>query len=278
MKKTAHAHYVDRYCENIEIAPKPGTRMTKAYRAVREAQMDIRNVVCECPSIVIPVVGEAHFTQCKQDMLLRPGTVAVRWPDEPYNFVKTDDQTLEIFVFYFSADVLPQWMRLFPKACIGLYLCNGAEMIEITKAFFSLATIAPKEQTTDLCDLFATFLLECLAANSRQDPGPLPDPRLLRVVQYMEEQFQGIQDVEEIARHFTISRGTLYNLFKGSAYQSPKKYLTRLRINAATALLMHTSWTLQEIAEELGYENADAFSKAFKNATGVTPRHYKKPG
>ncbi|MFA6173360.1 MAG: AraC family transcriptional regulator [Kiritimatiellales bacterium] len=276
MKKTAYAHYTDRYCEHIKCLPGPGKKMLEAYRAVREAKMDIQNVVSEYHSIVIPIAGRADFTQCNQTIPLQHGTVAIRWPHKPYSLVKTDDNTLEMFVFYFTADVQPLWNRLFSKNCIGFYLFNKTEVIELTKSFFDLAINVPKEQTMDICDFFTNFLLESLSLNRCRDSGPQSDPRLLRCVQYMEEQFQNIQNAEEVARHFSISRGTLYNLFKGSSYRSPKKYLLRLRINAATALLAHTGWALQEIAEELGYENADTFSKAFKKATGTAPRFYRK--
>lgn len=150
------------------------------------------------------------------------------------------------------------------------------EIIELTKAFFELAAKAPKDQTADLCDLFAVFLLESLAVNQGHNLQPQPDPRLMRCVQYMERQFQNIRSAEDVARHFKISRGTLYNLFKGSVYQSPKKYLMQLKIKSANSLLTHTTWTLKEIAEELGYPNADTFSKAFKTATGRAPNVHKK--
>lgn len=278
MKMTAYAHYTDRFCEYIKCTPVSGKKMLEAYRVVREAKMDIQNVVSEYYSLVIPIAGKANFTQCNKTLPLQHGTIAIRWPHKPYSFIKTDDHTLEMFVFYFTADVRPLWNRLFPKSCVGFYVSNGTEIVELTKSFFDLAAGIPKEQTTALCDLFAAFLLESLSLNRRPDPTPHPDPRLLRCIQYMEENLQNIQNIETVAQHFNISRGTLYNLFKGSAYQSPKKHLTRLKINAATSLLAHTSWTLHEIAEEIGYENADIFSKAFKAATGIAPRFYRSNG
>jgi AraC-like DNA-binding protein len=276
MTKKAYAHYIDRYCEDIKIIPAPGKRMLKAYRAVREADMDIRNVPSEYPSIVLPIAGQTTFIQYDTEMIIRNGSVAIRQPNEPYSLVNTTGQTLEIFVLYFTSDVLPLWNRLFPKNCIGFHLSNGPEIVEMTKAFFHLANNAPAEQTTDLCDQFSPFFLESLALNRCAEPERQADPRLLSCVQYMEEQFQHIRDAEEVAGHFNISRGTLCNLFTDSVYESPKKYLVRLKSEAAISLLAHTSWTLQEIAEELGYENADAFSKAFKNATGISPQFYRR--
>jgi len=276
MKRTAYAHYKDNFCEYINLVPVPGKKMLKAFRAVREAKMDVQHVISDYHSIILPISGQADFTQYNKTIHLRQGTVAVRWPHKPYKFTETGDRTLEMFVFYFTGDVQPLWDRLFPKSCVGFNLVNGIEIIELTKAFFELAAKAPKEQTADICDLFAAFLLESLAVNQGHNLQPQPDPRLMRYVQYMERQFQNIRSAEDVARHFNVSRGTLHNLFKGSAYESPKKYLMQLKIKSATSLLTHTTWTLKEIAEELGYPNADTFSKSFKTATGRSPRAHNK--
>lgn len=60
------------------------------------------------------------------------------------------------------------------------------------------------------------------------------------------------------------------------AYGQPLMALvTRLRMERARVLLEHTAWTLAELAAQVGYENAFAFSRAFKRETGQSPHAFR---
>lgn len=100
MRRTAYAHYKDNFCEYLNLVPAPGKKMLKAFRAVREAKMDVQHVISDYHSIVLPISGQADFTQFNKTISLRQGAVAVRWPHKPYKFTETDDRTLEMFIFY----------------------------------------------------------------------------------------------------------------------------------------------------------------------------------
>jgi AraC-like DNA-binding protein len=64
--------------------------------------------------------------------------------------------------------------------------------------------------------------------------------------------------------------------FKELYRTSPYKYLVKLRLEKAKALLDETDCTIQEIADKVGFETYKGFSAAFKNAFGVPPRKYRK--
>ena len=59
-----------------------------------------------------------------------------------------------------------------------------------------------------------------------------------------------------------------------------KQYLLELRINYLTERLKTDrklkKYTIQSLAEEIGYTNASAFTRAFKKHVGVTPSNYIK--
>lgn len=275
MAKKPYAYYKDYYAEKIKIL-QSDRLLLEAYRTVREGEMDIFSVTSEFYSIVLPVVGQADFLQCDQSFMLGHDTVGIRWPNEPYNFKKNENAPFEVFVFYFTDKIAPLWNRLFTKPCIGFHLTNGIEIVALTKDFFTLALRIEGDRQADLCDYFSEFLLRTLASNRCEEKNSRHDARLPHVIQYMEKQFQSIRSAEAVAEHFGISRGTLYNIFKGSSYESPRKFLRRLKMDAAVYLLRQRSWNLQDISEELGYETVDSFSKAFKCVHGVSPSVYRK--
>ncbi|HTJ78433.1 MAG TPA: AraC family transcriptional regulator [Rariglobus sp.] len=56
---------------------------------------------------------------------------------------------------------------------------------------------------------------------------------------------------------------------------TPMKQVTRLRMQQAVSLLSK-GYTVEAIAKEVGYENAFAFSTAFKRTIGQSPSHFHK--
>jgi len=53
---------------------------------------------------------------------------------------------------------------------------------------------------------------------------------------------------------------------------SPKEYMSKLKMDAAMDLLLTTTKSVSEIAEEMGYETPFYFSRAFKKHYGISPK------
>ena len=54
-----------------------------------------------------------------------------------------------------------------------------------------------------------------------------------------------------------------------------KDYVYYLRIRDAEEMLLNTDKRIYEIAEELGFPNADVFISRFVQLKGVTPNQYR---
>ena len=57
---------------------------------------------------------------------------------------------------------------------------------------------------------------------------------------------------------------------------SPKQYIIDLRIRKAKQLLMDSTFSVAQIAEQCGFTNPYHFSRTFKDITGLTPTAYKR--
>ena len=80
-----------------------------------------------------------------------------------------------------------------------------------------------------------------------------------------------------IADNIGISRYYMCKEFHKKYGISPGKYLREIRIsNACRLLTTNDNYTLQKIAQSVGYSNDNYFGKVFKTEKGISPARYKK--
>ncbi len=77
-----------------------------------------------------------------------------------------------------------------------------------------------------------------------------------------------------LARKMGISEIYLRKLFASHLGVTPKQYILDLRIKTAKQLLISSSKTVTEIAEECGFSSVYHFCRIFKQKTSLTPTAY----
>lgn len=83
--------------------------------------------------------------------------------------------------------------------------------------------------------------------------------------------------VEEMAEMASLSPSRFHAVYKSLFGSSPMQDVIRAKMDLAkTILLLESKPTLSEVAERLGYKNAQHFIMQFKAATGMTPGTYRK--
>jgi len=107
---------------------------------------------------------------------------------------------------------------------------------------------------------------EALAIEDRQMAAAL---RFVR-----ERACEGI-DVGDLVKAIPLSRSTLERRFIKVIGRSPKDEIMRVRLNRAKQLLAETSFSIEFIAEKIGFERAEYLSRIFKKKTGLTPLRFR---
>lgn len=94
-------------------------------------------------------------------------------------------------------------------------------------------------------------------------------------ITFIENNYRKEITVQDICSHVGITRGYLTHIFQQSLHTSPYEYLLGIRINKSSSLLKTTSLPINQISLMVGYHDALAFSKIFKQKTGVSPRAFR---
>ena len=81
-------------------------------------------------------------------------------------------------------------------------------------------------------------------------------------------------DVHTIAKELAMSPSSLYGVVKKFSGLSPKEWITNRLIQEAQRKLQYASFSVKELAYELGFDDPDYFSRLFKKKTGKSVSAY----
>jgi two-component system response regulator YesN len=97
-----------------------------------------------------------------------------------------------------------------------------------------------------------------------------------QIKQYIDHHFAEKFTLNELAEQIPMSSSHLMALFKQSTGMTVWNYLMEVRMYRAKLLLLDYRLKIYEIANQVGYENGEHFSRLFKDYYGVTPKEYRK--
>jgi len=81
--------------------------------------------------------------------------------------------------------------------------------------------------------------------------------------------------IASLAKEAGLSRSVLAERFRHFLHEPPMSYLTRWRLQLGAQMLCSTSYSVAQIAAEVGYESEAAFNRAFKREFTVPPARFR---
>lgn len=99
--------------------------------------------------------------------------------------------------------------------------------------------------------------------------------KILQIKTYIDDNFQEIADISEIAEHFYYSREYISRIFKQYFNMNISDYIKKKKIDAARHALENGMSVTQAFSLS-GYHSMSAFISAFQSATSMLPSNYKK--
>ncbi|MDR8391654.1 helix-turn-helix domain-containing protein [Aliifodinibius sp. S!AR15-10] len=92
---------------------------------------------------------------------------------------------------------------------------------------------------------------------------------------YIESNVQKKISIKQLASRFAVSRRQFDRRFIEATGNTPFEYLQRVKVEAAKKLLEAGRKTVSEAMYEVGYSDASAFRKVFKEVTSLSPVEYR---
>ena len=96
------------------------------------------------------------------------------------------------------------------------------------------------------------------------------------VAEYLLNHPETKESLEELAKRFYVSKSYLSRIFREVTSFTVNEYKNINRIKKSQQLLSHSSYSVTEISELLGFENMTYYERVFKKYAGMTPLKYRK--
>lgn len=101
------------------------------------------------------------------------------------------------------------------------------------------------------------------------------DPEIGKALAMMHRHPARPWTIADLARESGISRSVLAERFRHYLNEAPMAYLTTWRLQLGAQKLVSTSYSVAQIASEVGYESEPAFNRAFKRVFGTPPARFR---
>ena len=197
----------------------------------------------------------------------------------------TDDQTVSYVTIMFNMEnICPE----LPEDWYSV-LCN--RVFSYNKKIYTLIKTLVQESSTGAP--YTESLMHCLLTETviRLLQGIYVEPAVRpssvvrqnyqeelfdRILAYVDSKMYEPLTVADICQQFSLSRSTLQLLFKDAVNQSPKKYISDIKLEKSCQLLRENKYTISEISLKLGYSSIHYFSNAFNQKYHISPSEYAK--
>lgn len=96
------------------------------------------------------------------------------------------------------------------------------------------------------------------------------------ITKYLQEHLEEDMSLAVLSEKFHLNAQYISQLFKNEIGVNFLTYLTSIRMEKSKKLLISTSLSIAEVAEQSGYGDYRVFTKVFKKNEGVTPSQYRR--
>ncbi len=185
------------------------------------------------------------------------------------------------------------WVQGEPENVLPLPACEGCVLHtagQLYQRMFKLCASMEAENAANRqghYEMMKAYLVQMLLFLLREHFEPVTESHsymfkalnrknvVEQVLTYFEDHYSEKISLDQIAENMYLSPFYISKIFKSETGDTPINHLIHIRLKKARELLA-AGGSIQEVAAEVGYDDAYHFSKLFKKYYGVAPSIVKK--
>lgn len=172
-----------------------------------------------------------------------------------------------------SSDNIVQIFNQLVGNTVIKYLADAnIDMNQVFGSNFNIYNELTKKETLDdigqwLINIYKT-MIDYICRNTGDD-------NIDKIIDFIQKNYKNNIGIMDIADYLGLSYSYVRKIFKDKTGKSIVDYINSLRIKEAKKLLINTDLCIKDLAQLVGYNNDQTFSRIFKKLEGVTPGEYR---
>lgn len=238
--------------------------------------------------------GRGEFRIGDREHQIERGDLFLATPGASHEIISSRTQPLGIYFWAFTMLRVPDYVATESDRPIDVLLESLCPTRELVVRPSALLEQTLELLTEEICNkqpgytqathgLATKLLLDTARAYTQgvpAEPVPIAERGGKSIVQtamrYLRDNYSRPIEVRDVAVQVHLSERHLSRLFVRETGKSVLEYLTDLRIEAASQLLLDDSVPIKQVARAVGYPDPHYFTTLFGRKTGVTPGVYRQ--
>lgn len=221
--------------------------------------------------------GEGKLKLAGNDFELGPGSFFVYGPNTPHRIESSRNNPLGKFFVTFHGSGVEAFLKKYDIP-IGLTAhCHRGDSVR--RSFNMLVERGERKSklSESLCSLIVRELL-LLCIDDSAGSIDTDSPAYLtysKARSFIENGYLELQSLDAVAKGCGVEAAYLCRLFARFHDESPYQFLTRLRMDHASRLLLEEDVSVRSVAKRMGYKDPFHFSRVFKSVHRIPPSKFK---
>lgn len=213
-----------------------------------------------------------------EEVPLQPGSFFIYGPSLPQRITSSREAPLGKYFVGFTGPGVESFLEHYGMPPGFVSRCVKVEPIR--RAFDTLIDRGVRKSglARPICAAITRqLLLTC--RDDATDSGSTDTPAYVtyqRCREFIERNFLEIAKLEAISLACEVDGAYLCRLFARFHDESPYQFLTRLRMEHASRILLESDATVKSVAAALGFKDAFHFSRVFKSVHHVPPSRFRQ--
>ncbi|MEI6178155.1 MAG: AraC family transcriptional regulator [Verrucomicrobiota bacterium] len=245
-------------------------------RCRTDYRIDRRSIPWFCLEFVNRGSGILHLGGADHD--LRPGSFFLYGPSLPHRIVSSPENPLGKYFVGFTGSGVEAFLRRYDMEPGMVARCIKGEPIRRTFDTLIDRGVRKSALARPLCAMITCQLL-MMCRDDAAGPVNTDSPAFLtytRARECIEGHYLELATLEAVADACGTEPAYLCRLFSRYHDESPYQFLTRLRMDHASRLLLDGASSVKSVAVALGFKDAFHFSRVFKSLHHVPPSRFRQ--
>jgi AraC-like DNA-binding protein len=242
--------------------------------------------------------GRGVFRIAGEDKPIQAGDVFVAKPHEAHEIVSNRKEPLGIY--FWAHTLVPtsypergpadqaidllldqfisaqRWVCTVGEPGLSVLRLLSLEISQRSPGYTQMLTALTSKLLLDVARAVAAGTVSC--EEPEHKPLSQAESVTQTVIRYLNDNLSRPIQIRDVAAQVHLSERHLSRLFQQITGSSLLDYLTTLRVEAASQLLLDRTRAIKNIAREVGYPDVHYFTTLFRRRTGQTPAVFRESG